>query len=363
MNPDPNASTLSRDRRVIPNDAFVEYSNRVRVALERELSSWLTERQTVAASLHPEVGAVVEALRGLSTRGGKRFRAVLVAVAYEACGGQGGAARTLWAGVSMEVLQAYLLIHDDWMDGDEVRRGGPSVHAALRARFGDVAGGDAAAILAGDFGSALALEALTRVDAPAACLVEAMREFARMQCDVVLGQLLDIRGVVSTAREMEQMHALKTASYTARGPLLMGAALAGATADQRAALEAYAAPVGVAFQLRDDLLGVFGNPEKTGKPLGGDLTQGKRSAVVIEAEQDASIQHELSGVIGNAGASDAAIAGALEALRGSGVKQRVEARLEVLLAEATDAASRGPFTDLGRSLLVGAVDALGVRED
>jgi geranylgeranyl diphosphate synthase type I len=143
----------------------------------------------------------------------------------------------------------------------------------------------------------------------------------------------------------------------------MGAALAGATSDQRAALEAYAAPVGVAFQLRDDLLGVFGDPDKTGKPLGGDLTQGKRSAVVIEAEHDASIQHKLSGVIGNPGASEAAIAGALEALRGSGVKQRVEARLEVLLAEATEAASRGPFTDLGRSLLVGAVNALGVRED
>src|SRR5262249_23537715 len=156
---------------------------------------------------------------------------------------------------ALEILHAYLLVHDDWMDQDEVRRGGPSVHVMLRRAVSDDRLGDAAAILAGDFGSAMAQRLLLQVEAPAAHLAEAAKVFARIQEDVVLGQTLDL---LDPSCDVETKHDLKTGSYTVRGPLALGAALAGASDERRAALERFGAPLGVAFQLRDDLLGVFG---------------------------------------------------------------------------------------------------------
>jgi hypothetical protein len=108
---------------------------RVRAEVEAELGAWLDGRAAVARGRGAEVAVVADALRSLVTRGGKRLRAVLLAAAYDACGGPGGSAAVARAGVSLELLQAYLLVHDDWMDGDDVRRGGPSVPAMLRETF------------------------------------------------------------------------------------------------------------------------------------------------------------------------------------------------------------------------------------
>ncbi len=342
--------------------SFGAYAKRVRVELEAELERWLDQERSLARALHPEAGVVVDAMSELCTRGGKRFRAVLVAASYEACGGEGGSTQVVWAGVAMEVLQAYLLIHDDWMDGDELRRGGPSVHARLRRELGGTQEGDAAAILAGDFASALALEALTRVRCAPARIADAFRELARMEHDVVLGQILDVRGASDRPEAVEAMHDLKTSSYTVRGPLLLGAALAGASQEQRAALERAAAPLGVAFQLRDDLLGAFGDPEKTGKPRGGDLRQGKRNSLVVEAGRDSKAKAEIATVLGRVTATNAEIDVAIAALVACGARATVEARLEALLEQARSLLAQAPLSAGGALILAGAVDALGVRE-
>ena len=184
-----------------------------------------------------------------------------------------------------------------------------------------------------------------------------------MQCDVVLGQILDVRGASSSPKDVETMHALKTASYTARGPLLLGAALAGATDAQRASLDAAAAPLGVAFQLRDDLLGAFGDPARTGKPRGGDLRQGKRNSLLLETSGDPHATAAIEAVLGRADAPEAAVVAALDAMVKSGAKERVEARLGALLAEARSILARASLVEPGRGLLIGAVDALGMRED
>src|ERR1700733_11448455 len=136
--------------------AFWSFAARVRADVERELATTLADAKRIAAAAGPRAGDVVGALGELTLRGGKRLRAVLVAAAYVACEGEGGATRVTHAGVAVELLQGYLLIHDDWMDQDEVRRGGPSVHVILRGLLSDARLGDAAAILAGDYGSALA---------------------------------------------------------------------------------------------------------------------------------------------------------------------------------------------------------------
>ena len=275
--------------------------------------------------------------------------------------GPGGASEAVvLAGAAIELLQTYLLIHDDWMDGDDVRRGGPSVHAMLRTAYGDVAAGDAAAILAGDYASALAQQALFSMPLPADRVVDAGRAFARVQREVIAGQLLDMGGAPPGG--VESMHDLKTGSYTVRGPLAIGAILAGATAEQRASLDRFAAPLGVAFQLRDDLLGTFGDPRATGKPAGNDLRRGKRTALVAALADDAEAKPLLKRVLGLADASDADVAALVARMEACGARARVEARLRQLLSAAERELAAAPLGSTGKAWLQGAVKALGERE-
>jgi geranylgeranyl diphosphate synthase type I len=283
-----------------------------------------------------------------------------MAAAFEACGGTMPSEAVILAGVAIELLQAYLLIHDDWMDGDEVRRGGPSVHAMLRSAWRDVHMGDAGAILAGDFGSALAQEAIVAMPVVPERITETMRVFARVQREVIVGQILDLRGV----GRVEAMHDLKTGSYTVRGPLAMGAILAGASPEQRAALDRFAAPLGIAFQLRDDLLGTFGDPKTTGKPAGGDLRSGKRTALIdaLREANDAEGERLFAKVKGRGDQATDDEVSALVVHLAATARPRVEARLKELLDEAERVLASAPFAARGKSALEGAVLALGERE-
>jgi geranylgeranyl diphosphate synthase type I len=339
--------------------AFESFVARVRGPLERGLASWLEARISEASRRGADVEVVADAVRQLVLRGGKRMRAVLLAAAYEACGGDGGADAVLMAGASLELLQAYLLVHDDWMDGDEERRGGPSVPAMMRARW--MAHADAASILAGDLACAWAQKALLEVPLAPALVLAAARELAHMQDEVIAGQVLDVRGAAATAREVESVHVLKTASYSVRGPVLVGARLAGSGEPQVAALAAYAEPLGVAFQMRDDVLGVFGDARAMGKPAGTDLREGKRTALVVEAMRDARAAERLQRVLGRADAGDDAVAAALGAIEACGARARVEERIAALVHDARAALDRAELTPAGRGVLAHAIVALTER--
>lgn len=337
------------------NDAmtFPTLLRDVRKRVDERLAEWLAPRVATAASISAEVGVAAEAARDLSLRGGKRMRAALVATGFDAFGGTGDCMPAMLA---IELLQTYLLIHDDWMDDDDVRRGGKTVHVLLRERLGDKSLGDSAAILAGDLASGWAQEALLECDVPATNLVRAMKAYARINVDVVCGQLAEMTASSSGASAVrpfvETVHALKTASYTVTGPLLVGAALAGA--NDAAGLERFGRPLGIAFQLRDDLLGTFGDPSATGKPIHNDIRQGKRTALVAELVRDAAgaklwASRDVDAIV--------------KAMEGSGAKSRVESRVRELLDEARQALSAlGPsLSERGRTLLEGAVGALGER--
>jgi len=353
-------------------DAFESFVTRVRGQVDARLSPWLAARVAEARGRGAEVGDVAEAVAGLALRGGKRVRAVLLAATYEALGGEGGAAAVAAAGAALELLQAYLLVHDDWMDGDEVRRGGPSVPALMRARFGSRAGAgapssgrdvaDAASILAGDLACAWAQASLLETPLPPAAVLAAARELARMHEDVVHGQILDVRGRAADAREVEALHALKTASYTVRGPVVMGARLASAGEAAVAPLEAFAIPLGVAFQLRDDLMGVFGDARAMGKPSGSDLREGKRSAPIVEAMRDGRASALLERVLGRADAAEGDVAAAVAAIEACGARARVEERIAALVRESRAALDRAPLDGMGRERLASASVALTQRE-
>jgi geranylgeranyl diphosphate synthase, type I len=341
-------------------DPFGPYVERVRAAVDARLGPWLDARVAQARSSGSDVETVADAVRSLVTRGGKRLRAALLAASYEGCGGEGGLLAVVAAGAALELLQAYLLIHDDWMDGDDVRRGGPSVPAMMRERLPQHA--DAASILAGDLAAAWAQEALLELELPPARVLHAARELAQVQHEVIHGQVLDVCSCAADALEVEALHALKTASYSVRGPVVMGARLAGASEAQVTALAAFAVPLGVAFQLRDDVLGTFGDARTTGKPAGGDLRKGKRTALVIEASADAGAAEALARVLGRADATEQDHAAAVAALSASGARARVEARISDRTQQARAALGRAELTPAGRALLEGAVVALTERE-
>jgi len=340
------------------NVDFTAFAQGVKADVDARLEAFAEERIARARSAGPGVEVVAKALFDVARRGGKRVRPVMVAAGAIACGGEKNEA-TREAGVALEVLHAYLLAHDDWMDDDEVRRGGPSAHAALREALGSRQIGDACAILAGDFGQAFAFEALAALPVPADRALAAVAEVSRMLADVVSGQILDVRG---SATDVEAMHRLKTSTYTTMTPVVLGAILAGADRETREGLRGAMDPLGVAFQLRDDWLGTFGDPAKTGKSARSDLRRGKRTGLVYELERDRAAQQLLPRVLGVEDAPDEEVDALIAIATKGGAKTRLEARITALAGESRDKLDHLALTSEGKALLSGAIDTIGARD-
>jgi geranylgeranyl diphosphate synthase, type I len=354
------ASTVTRVApKALSKNPFAALLAAVQSEVDQRLRGFLETRLDVARRQGPEVLEMVSAVRDLCLRGGKRMRPALLVAGYRAASEGAELEPALDAGVALELLQAYLLIHDDWMDGDLVRRGGPAVHARLAKHFGSEHKGHASGILAGDYASAVALEALSQVEMKPSVALPAFACFAEMQLDAIAGQQLDLIG---GEYDVELAYQLKTGSYTVRGPLRLGAILASAKPATLRALDRFALPIGVAFQLRDDLLSAFGEPKKTGKPLGNDLRAGKRTALLaagLELSRGKDLQ-ALKRVVGNASATDAQLRAALGVLEASGARAQIEARVTELAQAGLSELARG-VSRQGVELLVGATDSLTAR--
>jgi len=350
--------------------SFAALLERVRPEVERALQLAWESAQAQHAGLGLAVAAPLEAARRLCVRGGKRLRAALVAVGYRIAGGGLDLGPCLGVCCAVELMHAYFLIHDDWMDQDELRRGGPSVHAALARQFASPHLGAAGAVLAGDYTLALATRELARAEMAPERRAAVLGRFVAMQLDAIVGQQLDVLGnqlggllADSSGRapgvgNLDDVYRLKTGSYTVLGPLELGVALADAPADLGAALEAFALPLGIAFQLRDDLLGAYGDPALTGKPRGGDLIAGKRTPLLSAALADAKAREALDAVIANPRATADAIEAALAAIDACGARASVETRIEGLTQQAHAALAQSSFDAAGRGLLEGVLSAL-----
>jgi geranylgeranyl diphosphate synthase type I len=342
-----------------PANPFVSLLSEVQGELEGRLDAYLAQRVRLASQLAPEVAVMVKALSELCRRGGKRLRPALVVLGYRAATRRRERSLALDAGVALELLQAYFLIHDDWMDGDATRRGGPSVHTVLTRSLGSAHKGAASAILAGDYAAALALDVLAGLAVPPRQALRVFAAFAEMQLAAVAGQQIDL---VARARDIEAAYALKTGSYTVHGPLRLGALLGGGSARTLRSLEKVATPLGVGFQLRDDLLSAFGDPRRTGKALGNDLRAGKRTLLLREALKRArgADRALLERVVGSPSAKEPALRRALAVIDGCGARAAVEARIAALRSQALAAIDAGITRD-GADLLRGAVAALTER--
>src|SRR6187551_1873505 len=345
--------------KALPQNPFFALLGAVQTEVDQRLRGFLETRLDVARRHGPEVVEMVSAVRDLCLRGGKRLRPALLVAGYRAASERADLEPALDAGVALELLQAYLLIHDDWMDGDLVRRGGPAVHAHLAKRFRSVHKGNASGILAGDYASAVALEALSQVEMKTSAALSAFACFAEMQLDAIAGQQLDLIG---GEYDVELAYQLKTGSYTVRGPLRLGAILACAGPNTLRALDRFALPIGVAFQLRDDLLSAFGEPKDTGKPLGNDLRAGKRTALLTAGLQLSRGRdlRTLKHCVGNPDATAAELRAALSVLETSGARATIEARVAELSRAGLAELKRG-VSRQGVQLLTGATEALTAR--
>ncbi|MDN4486805.1 polyprenyl synthetase family protein [Demequina sp. SYSU T00039] len=271
-----------------------------------------------------------------ASEGGKAFRGRLVIAAAEACGGA-SEADVVGVAAALELFQTAALIHDDVLDGSDMRRGRPATHRAFeashRARGGlgePAAYGTAGAILAGDIALVAALHAAAEVSYAADPRIEPL--FAEMAVLVTAGQHLDMHEAtvpLDAERLPEAVQTVmrsKTASYTAEMPLALGAALAGADDAVVAAVRDAGVPLGIAFQLRDDVLGVLGASDVTGKPVGDDLREGKRTLLIahVLAHGTAAQRADVLAVLGDPQAGAPDIDAAIAALRASGAVHAVE---------------------------------------
>jgi geranylgeranyl diphosphate synthase type I len=353
--------TTRKNKGAGEDNPFGTLLKQVRRDVDTRLSSLFQRKLTEAEPLGPDVVALVDSLRDLTMRGGKRFRPALLMAAYRSVDESAPDAVALDAGVALELLQTYLLVHDDWMDRDDVRRGGPAVHAMLAHHYGSRMMGDAAALLAGDYAAAASLEALAAIKANPDRVAKAILLFAQIQQDAIRGQQIDLAG---RSENIEVMHDLKTGSYTVRGPMLLGAILAGASPAVLARLSRFAQPLGVAFQLRDDLLGAFGDPKETGKPFGSDIRSGKKTALVDEAlaRLRPADRHTLSDALGRRDATDAQVKTVVALFERSGSREAVERRLDQLVKKALSSLEGAGLSKDGSSLLLGSAKALTARE-
>lgn len=273
-------------------------------AVERELEEFF---ETNAARISPIGAPVAEAvghLRDFVLGGGKRIRPTFGWVGYAATVGKGcgeDPAAVLRALSALELIQACALVHDDIIDASDTRRGKPAVHRAITAEHKDRGWhgdpdkyGENVAILIGDLALAWADDMWRYSGVSDQALKRAAEPWRGMRAEVIGGQILDIALEASGSESVEladSVNRYKTAAYTVERPLHLGASLAGADEATISSLRGYGRDIGIAFQLRDDLLGVFGDPAITGKPAGDDLREGKRTvlyAVALQAADEAN---------------------------------------------------------------------------
>ncbi|MEU1803393.1 polyprenyl synthetase family protein [Streptomyces sp. NPDC019937] len=342
----------------------------VRTAVDRTLENFLADKLKTAEA--DEMVDVIGVLDRFLRAGGKRLRPLLCVCGWHAARGGPGLEVVLRAAAALELFHAFALIHDDVMDGSDTRRGHPSAHRALQAvRDGSDAKaaewfGISSAILLGDLALIWSDELLTGAPMTAGQHLAVRPVLDVMRSEVMQGQYLDLLATGTVTGDLQQAMAVvryKTAKYTVERPLHVGAVLAGGSPADLAVCSAYALPIGEAFQLRDDLLGVFGDPRETGKSDLDDLREGKRTPLVAMAVQRAD-ERQLAVLRGGLGRPDldeedaAAIRGVLEA---TGARQRAEEMITQRYTAALQALEQSEFPPAVTAALKDIARAATVR--
>lgn len=350
----------------------------VPAAVTETLRGYFTGRRGESENIDAAFGDIVYSLESFVLNGGKRVRP---SFAWQGWLGAGGAEATysdredpaavLTAVSSLELIQACALIHDDIIDDADTRRGSPTIHKVYEAKHRENGWrgsapryGVSTAILAGDVALAWADDMLHSAGLSRDAIARALVPWRAMRTEVLGGQLLDITAEASSDGRVEtaqKVNLYKTAAYTIERPLHIGAAIAGAPDKLIAAYRSFGRDIGVAFQLRDDQLGVFGDPAVTGKPAGDDLREGKRTVLVGTALQifngsDPKKAQIIDESLGNV-SSPEDIDRLRELIAESGAADEVEREIDRLTERAFKSLEKADLPEANRENLI----AMGIR--
>ncbi len=368
-------------------------STRLVDLVQARVDSFIIERSPLVTAIAPEL----ETLLDYSTeflRGGKRFRALFCYWGWQAVGAGRGdfdplaetetppdLAAVVTVAAALEVFHAAALVHDDIMDSSDTRRGQPAAHRRFESLHrehgwaGNSLGfGQSAALLLGDlllgWSDELLDDGLHGL-ADRGSARAARGEFIRMRTEVTLGQYLDILEEKSWRSHQEtellprahRVIVYKSAKYSVEAPLAIGASLGGGSTSQVAALREFGLPLGIAYQLRDDLLGVFGDPELTGKPAGDDLREGKRTVLVALARSTmpASVRRVLDDLLGDPELDAQQISLLRSAIRDSGAVEHVERIIDHNVAKARQALADASLSAAAHTQLLQLTDTVTRR--
>jgi geranylgeranyl diphosphate synthase type I len=371
----------------------VAESTRLVDLVQQSIDSFLAARATEFAGIAPELLQFTDAA-GAFLAGGKRFRALFCYWGWQSVRAVGDGFDPLpdddvsadlpgiiEAAAALEIFHAAALVHDDIMDRSDTRRGALSAHRQFEENHrragwaGDATQfGESAALLLGDlllgwsdelFDSGTAL--LTARDAGPA----GRAEFARMRTEVMAGQYLDILEEHAWVAQPEsealpraqRVIVYKSAKYSIESPLAIGGALGGASLSQLAALRAFGLPLGIAYQLRDDLLGVFGDPSVTGKPAGDDLREGKRTVLIALARPalPTAARNLLDELLGDPELDAQQVDMIRTALRDCGAVAQVEQVIDANVRQARAALAEAPLAASARTQLGELADTVTRR--
>ncbi|MEX0868517.1 MAG: polyprenyl synthetase family protein [Nitriliruptoraceae bacterium] len=340
---------------------------RVDDALDRELDACLERLVADDAALAP----VGDALRAFLA-GGKRIRPVLLLLGYRAGGGRDLDA-AMGPALAMELLHTCALVHDDVIDRASTRRGAPTVHRKFASahqenewRGRSSSFGRAVAILLGDLAFVYADAAFFRTTAAPQATITAFARFTRLREEVMAGQYLDLYSAtagISDRATAEKVATLKSGRYSVARPLEVGALLAGADDALVNGLAAFGDPIGRAFQVRDDLLGLFGDEDATGKSTSSDLAEGKRTLLIAEAlaRLDEASARELDALLGLPDLTDDDVGRARRLVRDADAPAIAEAYIDAALTDGFAALDALQLDEEVAELLGEMAGALGFR--
>lgn len=335
--------------------------------VERRLTEVLDAETARWANLTPDLTWPLDALRRLVLAGGKRLRPAFCYWAFVGAGGDPDDPRVIDAGAAFELLHAFALMHDDVMDDSDTRRGLETIHAEFSARHG-LEGwggesrrfGEGVAILVGDLAHVFADRVLPEGPPELAAVWDELR------IELNVGQYLDVLGTARADRDeagARRIARYKSGKYTIERPLHVGAALAGRFADLVEPLSGYGDPLGEAFQLRDDILGVFGDSALTGKPVGADLLEGKPTPLLaVAVARCGGPQRALLDRIGAATLSSADVADLQAVLVDTGARASIEDSIIRLTNLAVSAIETAPITAPAREALTTLARYVAERE-
>ena len=353
-------------------DAKQELQNYKKI-IDRKLADFFAKKLLEMKNVGYSAQDAVKSIRDLTLAGGKRVRASFMYHGYRSAGGK-ELAKISEAAMSIELINIFLLIHDDIIDRDDMRHGVETIHKKyerLAKKFykkvDPVHFGESIALVAGDMAAAFGNEIIFNSKFSPENKQKALLKLQEIVVNTVSGEILDVMLEAkgrATEKEILEVHRNKTAKYTVEGPLHLGALLAGTEVDQLDVLTSYAIPVGIAFQLQDDILGAFGNEKKLGKPVCSDLREGKQTLLVAKAlEFGNKLERKtIQDLLGKKDASQKEINLFREIVKNTGSLKYSQDLAKKYVAEGKGAITKSNFDQKTQEFLTGIADYIVNRE-